>query len=40
VVACAPAVARSVKLPRVGAVGGDSLFGIGLDELTAAWSGR
>jgi phosphoribosylformylglycinamidine synthase len=40
VVACAPAVARSVKLPRVGVVGGDSLFGIGLDELAAAWGGR
>jgi phosphoribosylformylglycinamidine synthase len=37
VVACAPEVARSVKLPRVGVVGGDSLFGIGLDELAAAW---
>ncbi|MBD0338184.1 MAG: phosphoribosylformylglycinamidine synthase subunit PurL [Thermoleophilia bacterium] len=37
VVACAPEVARSVKLPRVGVVGGDSLFGIALDELAAAW---
>ena len=39
VVACAPELARSVKLPRVGVVGGDSLFGIGLDELAAAWGG-
>ena len=37
VVACPPAVARSLKLPRIGVVGGDTLLGVPLAELARAW---